>query len=48
MVLTAILGMRTKEQVEKNVRAAQMGSLPDSIIKRIHKIVPEPYSGWLT
>ena len=47
MVLTAIPGMRTKEQVEQNVRAAQMGSLSDSIINRIHKTVPETYSGWL-
>ncbi len=45
-VTTVIPGMRNPNQVECNVEAARLGSLPKSVLEKIHQAVPTTFSGW--
>lgn len=45
-ISTVIPGMRSRAQVEENVAAGELGALPASVLVKIARAVPRPYSGW--
>ena len=44
---TVIPGMRTREQVARNVQAGDEGPLENEVLEKIRSLIPEPYSGWV-
>jgi len=42
-----IPGMRSIPQVEENFKAVELGPLPQDVLDRIAKAVPEVYAGWI-
>lgn len=44
---TVIPGMRTRDQVVRNVQAANEGPLENEVMEKIRALIPNPYSGWV-